>query len=204
MAMAQTGLPMIVSTGASTIEEVRQAVAWLRSCSMALLHCVSAYPVPDDHASLAGIRGLAGHFDVPIGYSDHTERIDSGGLAVAAGACILERHLTWNQHASGPDHGASLNPSNFRLYVQHIHDAARMLGSEAKKVLPIEQEIRRLSRQSVVITCNLEAGSCIEAEHLTVKRPGFGIKPARFPEVIGRTLLKSKEANTMLLEEDLA
>ena len=118
-ALMATGKPMIVSTGASTMEEVRRAAAWLAPASSrtAFLQCVSSYPTRDEDSSFGGIGALRDALGAVVGYSDHTPRIDSGAEAVQHGACILEKHLTWNRSAAGPDHAASLDPAQFTRFV---------------------------------------------------------------------------------------
>ncbi|MBK7406489.1 MAG: N-acetylneuraminate synthase family protein [Phycisphaerales bacterium] len=120
-AMAATGRPLIVSTGASTMEEVRRAVGWLGSARdrLALLQCVSSYPVPEGQDGLGGIGALREAFpDIPVGYSDHTDRVETSGLAVACGASLLEKHLTYDKTADGPDHLASATREELCEYVR--------------------------------------------------------------------------------------
>lgn len=125
-ALAATGRPMIVSTGAATMEEVRRAVGWLAPARdrLALLQCVSAYPTPIEHAALGGVVALREEFGVPIGYSDHTREVETGARATDAGAEILEKHLTHSRSAAGPDHAASLEPAQFAIYAQRARQAA--------------------------------------------------------------------------------
>ena len=119
-AAAQSGLPLLISTGASSINEVSSSVAWLRgwSATFSLLHCISCYPTPFVEANLCWITEMRQRFDVPIGFSDHTTDVITGSLAVAAGACIVEKHLTYNRNATGPDHSASADPEQFAHYGQ--------------------------------------------------------------------------------------
>lgn len=126
-AMAATGKPLIVSTGASTLQEVGRALGWLRHIKdrLAVLQCVSSYPTPMDQAELAGIAALADIYDGPVGYSDHTEALTTGSLAVIAGAEILEKHLTYDRTAVGPDHTASLMADEFAKYRKYALLAKR-------------------------------------------------------------------------------
>lgn len=118
--LMQTGKPLIVSTGASTIEEIARAVEWLKPAHerLAVLQCVSSYPTPKEHAELGGIDAIQRVFRGPVGYSDHTRTHDTSAWAVAAGACMLEKHLTYDRRAQGPDHAASLLPWMMERYVQ--------------------------------------------------------------------------------------
>jgi sialic acid synthase SpsE len=149
---ASTGLPMLVSTGAANLNEISSSVAWLRGwgARFALLHCISSYPTPADSANLCWIGQLAERFSVPVGFSDHTKEVVAGALAVAAGAAILEKHLTYDCRAAGPDHASSLDPGHFASYVQLVRVAERMRGAGGKRVLDIERDVRTVSRQSLV------------------------------------------------------
>lgn len=198
------GRPMILSTGAATLEEVACAVNWLGDHPHLIMQCVSSYPTPDEHAALAGRIALAQQFPQALGYSDHTTSADTGALAVASGARLLEKHVTHDRNATGPDHAASLDPDAFARYVAGAHRAFRMLGPIEKQVLDIEREVRTLSRQSVTTTCDLAAGHALTTSDLTVKRPGTGLPAAAIAICIGRSLKHDVAADTPLTEDDLA
>lgn len=208
-AVAGDGRPMIVSTGASTMDEVLRAVEWLRPARdrLGLLQCVSSYPAPD--AALDGIGALAGATDLPTGYSDHTEGVETGAQAVEAGACMLERHVTEDRLRPGPDHAASLELAAFAEYVRMARDARRRASPpagppEAKCVLACERDVRAVSRQSIVMRREMAAGEVIAAGDLTFKRPGTGLEPFRMAEVVGRRLGRMIEADVPLTANDLA
>ncbi|MBL9148493.1 MAG: N-acetylneuraminate synthase family protein [Phycisphaerae bacterium] len=206
-AMSGTGRPLIVSTGAADLDEIRRAGAWLRGRAAAWLQCVSSYPTPDARAALGGMRdirravGASGHG--VVGYSDHTTSIDTGALAVAAGAEILEKHLTYDRAARGPDHAASLDPGQFAEYVRLVRRAEAMLG-QGKVVLEIEADVRRVSRQSLVATRAIRRGESLSARDLCAKRPGTGIPPWRLRETVGRVAARDIAPDHVLREEDLA
>ena len=202
-ALASDGRPLILSTGGSTMSEVGEALHWLGSGSVALLHCVSSYPTPPEDAALGAIPVLAGDFGLPVGYSDHTTDTRTGGLAVCAGATILEKHLTWSNDATGPDHAASLEPSAFAEYVAFARSARLMFGRRRKEVLPIESQVREGARQSLAPTRDLAAGTIIKASDLTTMRPGHGISPARLHEVVGSRLTRDVRRGALLHESDL-
>jgi N,N'-diacetyllegionaminate synthase len=204
--VARLGRPMLVSTGAATMEEVDRCVAWLREwrATFALLHCVSTYPTPASEAHLSWIAELIERFDVPVGYSDHTTEAVAGALAVAAGACVLERHLTYDKTALGPDHAASSDGDEFAQYVRLIHMAERMRGGPGKRVLPIEQDVRAVSRQSLVLRCDVCAGEAIGESHLIVQRPGTGISAADVRRVLGRRARTPLKQGTLLQWDMLA
>ncbi len=203
-ALMATGRPLFVSTGAATLKEIAAAAGWLGRHPNILLQCVSAYPVPETSASLAGRWAIMDACPNALGYSDHTTAIDTGALAVATGACVVEKHLTADRGTPGPDHAASLEPEEFARYVELVHRAWRMLGPRCKHVLSIEADVRALSRQSLTTKRALRAGGVLVRDDLTIKRPGFGIEPSRLGETLGRRLARSVEADVPLREEDLA
>lgn len=192
--------PLLISTGAATLEEIDLCVAWLREWQVpfSLLHCVSSYPTPVEHARLAWIDDLRKRFDVPVGYSDHTTEPFAGALAIASGACVIEKHLTYNRFASGPDHSASADPHQFEYYVNAIRMAEQMRGTGQREVLPIEQDVRRLSRQSLVVARPIVAGQTIEMNSLTIQRPGTGILARDIDAVAGRVARRDLPAGTIL------
>lgn len=207
---ARAGKPLLVSTGAATHAEIEQCAGWLRQWGVpfSLLHCVSAYPTPADSAQLGWIDDLRARFGVPVGYSDHTTEPLAGAFAVAGGACVIEKHLTWNRFAEGPDHRASADPHQFALYVSAIRAAERMRGVGAseggREVLPIEQDVRRLSRQSLVLAAPVVAGRPIDRDALRVQRPGTGILAGEIDRVAGRVARRDLPAGTILSWEMLA
>ena len=125
-------------------------------------------------------------------------------MAVASGARLLEKHLTYDRTATGPDHATSLDPDRFKRYVDLARRAWKMLGPAEKRVLEIEQDVRRVSRQSLTTTQALPAGHVLTSRELTIKRPGTGIAPWRLAEIVGRRLARAVEADVPLREEDLA
>jgi N,N'-diacetyllegionaminate synthase len=191
--------PMIISTGAATIEEVEQSVGWMRewNCPFILMHCVSSYPTPNYQAHLCWISELS-RFGVPVGYSDHTTDLLAGAMAVASGACVIEKHLTYDRNALGPDHSASANPVEFTEYVRLIRSAEALRGSPGKQVLPIERDVRAVSRQSLVLARDLKPGEIIHVSDLTVQRPGTGIAPAQIDSTAGRSVKTPLRKGTLL------
>jgi len=230
-ALASTGRPLIVSTGASTMEEIRRAVAWLDASRsrLAVLQCVSSYPTPFEHAELGGITALREALPgLTIGYSDHTPDDSTGLEAVRLGACILEKHFTDDTRAKGPDHAASMDPRGMWVYVQNARAGAWLprvetagLTSEladtvrvaltpppgvvsVKRVLPIEQDVRTVSRQSLTTTRSLAAGHALTREDLTIKRPGTGLPPHALAAVLGKRLTREVKADMPVCRDDLA
>jgi sialic acid synthase SpsE len=201
----QLGKPMLISTGAATLGEVRTTAQWLDDAlaQYALLHCVSSYPVPAGDAQLCWIGELDRAFSVPVGYSDHTTNPVAGALAVAAGAVIVEKHLTYDHAARGPDHEASADPHQFERYVRLIREADAMRGTPGKCVLACEEDVRKVSRQSLVLRRALTAGETIQPGDLTVQRPGTGIPASMWGETIGRRAAVDIAPGTMLQPEML-
>jgi N-acetylneuraminate synthase/N,N'-diacetyllegionaminate synthase len=199
---AQLRRPMLVSTGAATMEEVARTVGWVDAWDvpLALLHCVSSYPAAPTNANLTWIVQLASAFGVPVGYSDHTTVTCAGAVAVAMGATVVEKHLTYDRGAAGPDHSASADPQQFSRYVKLIREAEALRGDPScgKQVLPAEADVRAVSRQSLVLRRALRRGEVVERGDLTVQRPGAGIPAAMVEQVVGRRTLSAIPAGTML------
>lgn len=193
-------VPLLISTGAATMDEVYTSVSWLHEwgASFALLHCVSAYPAPNESAHLCWIGELARRFDCPVGYSDHTTEVLSGALSVAAGACIIEKHLTYDRAAKGPDHSASADPQQLERYIKRIREAEALCGAPGKMVLPIEEDVRLVSRQSLVVRRSLKPGETLRSEDLTFQRPGTGLPAAKITEAVGRRINRAVAAGSLL------
>lgn len=208
-ALASRGLPLILSTGASTLAEVERATQWLSgsASTLAALQCVSSYPTPPEHAELDGIAALRGLGLSRVGYSDHTREVETGAEAVRRGAVILEKHFTHDTRAPGPDHAASLDEAALQRYVREARAArpvqAALLQPGLKRVLDIERDVRRVSRQSIVTRRALRIGETIVAADLTFKRPGTGLAPYEIDRVLGRTVRREVEADVPLTPEDV-
>lgn len=207
-AAAATGLPLILSTGAAALDEVERTVQWLTTLNALdrtiLLHCVSAYPTEPEHATLGAISAMRDTFpDLPIGYSDHTIETFSAALAVTAGACLLEKHLTLSRTRKGPDHAASLEPAQFAEYTALAKIGYAMRGPFLKSPQRAEMQIREQTRQSLTTTCDLAAGTKLTADMLTVKRPGTGIPAADLRATLGKSLRRALPRNTTLTHSDL-
>lgn len=205
--LGATGKPLILSTGASTMEEIHRAIVWLRLAQdrLAVLQCVSSYPTPPAQAELGGIKLLKRALTCPIGYSDHTPGEETGALAVALGASILEKHFTYDTNAKGPDHSASLTAASLRRYIAAARNPGPMPEVEAmKRVLDIEKNVRQVSRQSIVTTRELSVGHLIGRGDLTFKRPGTGIPPCDVERVLSHRVVRPVERDTPLQWDDLS
>jgi N,N'-diacetyllegionaminate synthase len=199
---ASKGLPLIISTGISTMHDVDMAIAAARAApSIALLHCVTAYPAPIEASNLRAIASLARRFSVPVGWSDHTQGYVTAIAAIALGASILEKHITTDQALPGPDHAASSDPPEFKNYVQAVRAAEAALGNGIKEPAPAELENRQFARRSFHAVRNLHPGEIIREEDVRLLRPATGLAPSA--DVIGRTVRRDIIAGNPILAEHL-
>jgi N,N'-diacetyllegionaminate synthase len=208
--IAALGLPMILSTGMSTIEEVAEAVDTVApACRgelagrVTLLHCTSTYPAPVADANLRAMRTLRERFALPVGYSDHTEGISVALAAVALGASVLEKHLTLDRRLPGPDHRASLEPADFAEMVRQLRSVESALGSELKQPCESELAVREVVRRSVALRRSVAKGQIIGPEDLTLLRPGTGIAPRELRIVAGRRAARDLHAGNLVQWTDL-
>jgi len=198
---ARRGLPLILSTGMADLEEVRIAVDVLREWMPSLpqpdkgdlppltvLHCTSAYPTPFEAVNLGAMQTMAESLDVPVGYSDHTQGIFIPPLAVAMGARVIEKHVTLDRSLPGPDHAASLEPSEFGAMMNAIADAETAMGDGVKAAQPAELEARGLVRRGLKAARDLEIGQVLQATDVVILRPATGLAPAELDWAIGRRL----------------
>ncbi len=205
--VAGKGRPIILSTGMATIDEVAAAVEAVRAAGceqLALLHCVSNYPADPADANLRAMATLAEAFDVPVGFSDHTEGDEVALAAVAMGACILEKHFTLDRTLEGPDHRASIEPDALAAMVRRIRRVESALGDGTKAPATTEANTAAVARRSLVFARDLPAGHVLSAGDLAVRRPGTGLAPNRLGEVVGRRLAGAVRAGQLLREETLA
>jgi len=199
--IAKTQQPIILSTGMSTLEEVEQAVNILRAndCSdITILHCTTEYPAPYEDVNLKAMDTLRQMFNVPIGYSDHTEGIEIPIAAVAMGATVIEKHFTLDKNMEGPDHMASLEPDELKAMVKAIRNVEIALGNGIK--IPAESEIKNMliARKSIIAKHCINKGEVFTEENLTVKRPGNGISPMNWFKVLGEKAVKNFEEDELI------
>lgn len=201
-AAADSGRPIILSTGAADLAEVDAAVERTFQNGavgrLILLHCVSSYPTKPADARLRCIRTLAERFHVPVGFSDHTAGVESGAMAVMVGATVLEKHLTLDRRATGPDHFFSLEPRAFAEYVAGARAAWHSLGDGVIQCAASERQVRELARGSVVATARIPAGKRLTADVLAIRRPGGGIAPDQWTAILGRVAKADIPADTCL------
>jgi len=199
--MAKTGLPILLSTGMSTLEDVAGAVAHIQNSGdspLALFHCVSNYPANPKSINLRAIQTLAQAFQVPVGYSDHTEGVAVAAASVAMGACIIEKHFTLDRSLPGPDHKMSLDPDQLKELVCAVRDAEAALGDGLKRPQPEELPILEVARRSLVASRFIARGEKLSDNNLTLKRPGTGIDPRAFDFVCGRSASVDISSDTLI------
>lgn len=217
---------LILSTGMSTLSDVEQALGVIAFgllgdaeprgradfdaayCSEAgrraladkvtILHCVTQYPAPPAAVNLRAMDTLAAAFGLPVGYSDHTLGIEVSIAAVARGACVIEKHFTLDRTLSGPDHVASLEPSELRQLVNAIRNVEQALGSTLKQPDPQEVLNRPVARRSVVASRSINQGETLTYDMLTAKRPGTGISPIDIWSLVGRRVSRNYRADEMI------
>ena len=185
---ARSGKPLIISTGMTSREEIGAAVASARGAgaAVALLHCVSAYPARHADANLMMIPKLAADFGCVAGLSDHTHGTAAAVAAVALGACIIEKHFTLARADGGPDAAFSLEPAELEALVRDCRGAWEALGAADYRRGEAESANRQF-RRSLYIVRDVQKGRVLTAQDVRSIRPGFGLEPARLPEVLGRT-----------------
>lgn len=200
------GLPVALSTGMSTMDEIAVAVAELRAAGtpLILLHCNSSYPCPPEDAALPVLPALARRFGLPVGYSGHEAGLTPSLGAVALGACMVERHFTLDRALPGTDHQASLDPEGFAQLAAMVRELEAALRVRRKTVTPAERATAAKLRKSVVAARPLAPGTVLTPADLAVKCPGTGLSPLHWDALPGRVLLRALEADEPLAWEDLA
>ena len=181
---------VIMSTGMSTLDEVEAAVKVLEQAgtprsSIILLHCTTQYPTPYRAGNLRAMNALEALGCAAVGYSDHTVGIEVSVAAVAMGAKVIEKHFTLDKNLPGPDHRASLDPAELRDLVKAVRNVEESLGSGEKVVAEAERSNIEVARKSIVAARDIKAGELLTEENITVKRPGNGLSPMLWDEVIG-------------------
>ncbi len=226
--IARAGCALILSTGMSNLDEVKQALAvlafgYLNRCNtpseetfsqafdssagqdalrenVTLLHCTSEYPAPYTDINLRAMNTLKDVFGLPVGYSDHSEGGVISQAAVARGACLIEKHFTLDRTLPGPDHNASLEPGELKRMVAGIRQIEMSLGDGVKRLMPSELNNRDVVRKSLVTCAAVKKGELFSALNLTVKRPGYGIEPIHYWQWLGREAGRDYDADEVIVE----
>jgi len=194
-AIGSFGKPVILSTGMATLGEIDAAIVVLeaagtpRDC-ITVLHCTTEYPTPMDEVNLFAMQSIHRAFGVAVGYSDHTQGIEVAIAAVALGATVIEKHFTLDRNLPGPDHKASLEPAELKAMVSAIRNIEVALGDGIKRLTLSEASNKPVVRKSLVASQSIKAGELFSTQNVTTKRPGTGISPMRWDEVIGRKAVR--------------
>ncbi|HPU64027.1 MAG TPA: N-acetylneuraminate synthase [Mobilitalea sp.] len=196
--IAATGKPVIISTGMSTMREIEEAMDIFKDYDrnmITLLHCNTQYPTPYEDVNLPAMMTIKNRFGVRVGYSDHTPGIEIPVAAVAMGAAVIEKHFTLDRNMEGPDHKASLEPDELKAMVQCIRNVEKALGSAEKKPSPSEMGNITVARKSIVAKRDILKGEVFTEDNITTKRPGDGLSPMRWHEVLGQKAKRDFKAD---------
>ena len=197
------GLPIILSTGMCTMQEVRNVVKILelagsKKSDITVLHCNTEYPTPMEDVNLLAMLSIEKELGVKVGYSDHTLGIEVPVAAVAMGATIIEKHFTLDRGMDGPDHAASLEPNELKQMVDSIRNIEKAMGDGQKKPSKSEDANLGVARKSIVASKNIKAGEKFTEENIAVKRPGTGLCPMRWDELLGLEAKKDFQADELV------
>lgn len=201
--IAQLREPVIMSTGMSEMEEIEESIAVMCSNGLTknqitLLHCNTEYPTPMQDVNLRAMQQIRERFGINVGYSDHTNGIEVPIAAVAMGANIIEKHFTLDKTLPGPDHKASLDPNELKTMVQAIRNIEQAFGNGEKHVSKSEQRNIAIARKSIIAVRDIKQGEMLTEANLTTKRPGTGISPMRWNEVIGTYAIRDFKADELI------
>ena len=189
--IGKLGKEVILSTGMSSMDEIESAINALEESGtprvrITVLHCTTAYPVPMSDVNLRAMQSIRTKFGVDVGYSDHTLGIEISMAAVTLGATIIEKHFTLDRTLPGPDHKASLEPSELKSMIDGIRNIEQALGDGIKRLMPSEFSNRDVARKSVVARLPISSGQVLNEENLATKRPGTGISPMKWGNLLGK------------------
>lgn len=189
--VTRLGKPVLLSTGMANLGEIEAAIDAIELAGtprekITVLHCTTEYPTPMEDVNLHAMVNIGIALGVKVGYSDHTSGIEIPIAAVALGATVIEKHFTLDRSLPGPDHLASLEPDELKAMVAGIRNIEQALGDGVKRPSPSELKNKPIARKSLVAATDIKAGELFNAENLTAKRPGTGISPMKWDEVIGR------------------
>jgi len=196
--------PVILSTGMSNLGEIEAALAVLEKAGtqrdqIIVLHCNTEYPAPMREVNLRAMQSITHAFGVQVGFSDHTEGIEIAIAAVAMGACVIEKHLTLDRTLPGPDHRASIEPDQRGVMIRSIRNIELAIGDGIKRPTQSEQRNKPIARKSLVASKSILAGEKFTPENITAKRPGAGISPMSWDDVIGRRATRDFQPDEMIV-----
>jgi N,N'-diacetyllegionaminate synthase len=201
--IGQLGKSIILSTGMSTMGEIEMAIEVLLSVGaerekLTVLHCTTEYPTPMSEVNLHAMQTIGSAFGVAVGYSDHTQGIEVAIAAVAMGASVIEKHFTLDRSLPGPDHQASLEPAELTSMIKAIRNIESALGDGIKRLTPSETKNKLVARKSLVASREIKVGEIFSEENIAIKRPGTGISPMRWFEVLGKTAVRNFLADELI------
>lgn len=214
--LASKNVPMILSTGMATMDDIAEAVEVVRAersarqfaapleSMLTILHCTSNYPAAFADVNLRAMATIEAATGLPTGYSDHSSGTTVSVAAVALGARVIEKHFTLDRNMPGPDHKASLEPDELTDLIRRVREVEVALGSAVKQPTASELPVRELVRRSVTLVADVAEGAIVTAEHLALMRPGNGIPPKELASVVGRRAAKTMSAGRTLVWSDLA
>lgn len=201
--IARTGRKVLLSTGMCDLKEIKEAVAVLENNGtpeIVLLHCNTQYPTPYEHVNLTAMQTMEKATGKKTGYSDHTQGIEVPVAAVALGAIVIEKHFTLDKEMEGPDHKASLNPQELKAMVTAIRHIEKAFGTGEKVPTLSEKKNIAVARKSIVAARAIKQGEILTEENLTVKRPGSGISPMRWYEILGKKVVRDFKEDELIEE----
>jgi len=201
LAIAKTKKPVVMSTGMCEMDEIQAAIDALRqngTPKITLLHCNTEYPTPFEDVNLRAIETMRKTFHCPVGFSDHTKGIAVPVAAVALGAEVIEKHFTLDRNMAGPDHRASLEPDELKAMVSAIRHIEQAMGNGVKAISPSERKNIAIARKSIVAKRSIRRGEMLTEENLTVKRPGNGISPMRWFEILGAIAVRDFQEDELI------
>lgn len=204
--IGRTKEPVILSTGMCEMEDIENAITALVEAgtprkSITLLHCNTEYPTPFKDANLRVMKTMSGHFGLPVGFSDHTEGYEATIAAAALGAKVIEKHFTLDRNLPGPDQKASLEPDELKAMITAIRHVEESLGDIIKHVTPSEAHNRTAARKSIVAATRIKKGQTFSEKNLTTKRPGYGMSPMCWDQIMGQKASKDYEPDDVIVEE---
>jgi N,N'-diacetyllegionaminate synthase len=185
----------------STLSEVGDTLRVLQehgAGTITLLHCTTEYPAPYEEVNLNAMRTLQREFHLSVGYSDHTKGIEISLAAAALGACVIEKHFTLDQNMEGPDHKASVEPDELKAMVLSIRNIEKAMGNGEKRPSVSEKQNMVIARKSIVAKKHIEKETVFTSENITVKRPGNGLSPMRWNEILGKTAKRNFEKDELI------
>ncbi len=197
---------IIMSTGMSELSEVADAVKVLienGASDITLLHCTTEYPAPYEDVNLKAMETMRDAFDLPVGYSDHTKGLEIPVAAVARGACVIEKHFTLDRNMEGPDHKASIEPDELKQMVSMIRHVEVAIGDGVKKVSASEAKNQDIARKSIIAKTTIKTGDTFTEDNITTKRPGNGLNPMCWFELIGKKAKHDYEEDYLIEKDEL-